>query len=132
MAREKQQAKLPPFIAITWNMVNSKAYKSLKHSSGKALPYFLGKGRNKTDEHRIYFEFSYSEAKRLGFSQATFFNVISELMRMGFIDPIFKGGLRGYRKSNSKFALSDRWVNFGTPDFKEIEWKEFIQSWEEK
>ncbi len=132
MAAKKTGNKLPPFVAVTWDLLNSKAYISLRPSSGKALPYFLGKGRNKTGEQRIYFDFTYSEAKRLGFSQSTFFNVICDLTKTGFIDPIFKGGLRGYKKTNSRFTLSDRWAHHSTPDFKEIRWREFIQPWEEK
>jgi len=39
----KKGWKLPPFVPLTWKMLNSSAYKKLKQSSAKALPYFLGK-----------------------------------------------------------------------------------------
>lgn len=124
--RKKRTDKLPPFVALRWDMLNSKGYIILKPSSAKALPYFIGKGRNKTrEESQIHFTFSFSEAKRLGFAPATFSRAIKDLVKAGFIDPVSKGGLRGYRKSNNKFTLSNRWERYGENNFKEIIWETF-------
>jgi hypothetical protein len=121
--------KLPPFVAMTWEVLNSKAFRSLNFSSGKALPFFLGKVKsNYRDSQRylISFSFSYKEAGRYGFAPATFSNVIRELVQKGFLDPVDKGGLRGDGKSYNLFRLSQRWLDYGSAEFKEIDWKCFI------
>lgn len=113
------------FVALPWNVLNSKAYIALKPSSAKALPYFIGKGRNMQRKDKIYFPFPYAEADRLGFAPATFSNLIKDLMGKGFIDPIDKGGLRSDGKSNNMFALSVRWDKYGEHDFEKVEWSTF-------
>ncbi len=124
----KKGRKLPPFVPLTWKMLNGTAYKKLKPSSAKALPYFLGKPKLPISDSQYYsspFSFSYTEAKKYGFANGTFFRVISNLMEKGFIDPKDKGGLRGDCKSLNLFTLSQRWEKFGTQDFKEVKWQCF-------
>jgi len=90
--------RLPPFVPLPWDMLNHKAYKELPFAASKALPYFLGKVKmDFNDPNRLTtkFSFSYREAKSLGFATGTFSNVIQDLVKYGFIDPIDKGGLRG-------------------------------------
>lgn len=121
--------KLPPFVPLLWEMLNSKAYKDLNYASAKALPYFLGKYRGAYKDGQKYlfeFSFSYSEAKRYGFASSTFSKVIQELVRKGFIDPVDKGGLRGDGKSYNLFKLSERWERYGTEEFKHKDWKCFL------
>lgn len=113
------------FVAMPWKLLNSKAYKELKHSSAKALPYFIGKKYKSERGNKLYFTFSYSEAKRLGFAAATFCSVIQDLIRKGFVDPVDKGGLRGDGKSYNKYTLSKRWEKYRALDFKMIEWNQF-------
>lgn len=128
MSRRKNNS-LPPFVALTWEMLNSKAYKTLKYASAKALPYFLGKiKQNYRDPQRylIGFSFSYSEANKLGFAPATFSKVIQELVMKGFIDPVDKGGLRSDGKSYNIFRLSKRWDEYGTNEFEPKDWRCFI------
>jgi len=128
--RKLKGNKLPPFVPLTWQVLNSAAYKALPHSAGKALPYFLGKVKLPYRDPRknsTAFAFSYTEAKKYGFANATFHRVICELMSKGFIDPVDRGGLRGGGLSNSLFKLSDRWMKYGTQDFEEIEdWRKFF------
>lgn len=128
--RRKQGNKLPPFVPLTWQMLNSKAYQELPYSAGKSLPYFLGKVKvpyRDPQRHSTVFAFSYTEAKRYGFACGTHHRVIRELMGKGFIDPVDKGGLRGGGLSNSLFKLSTRWQKYGTKDFDEIEdWRQFF------
>jgi len=110
-------------------MLNSIAYKKLKPSSAKALPYFLGKPKLPISDpqyYSVHFPFSYTEAKKYGFANGTFFRVISELTEKGFIDPKDKGGLRGDSKSFNLFTLSQRWEHYGTQNFKEIKWQCFF------
>lgn len=127
--RGRLSKRLPPFVALTWEMLNSKAYKDLNYSSAKALPYFLGKYKGAYRDPQRYlleFPFSYSEAKRYGFSNSTFSKVIQELVRKGFIDPVDRGGLRGDSKSYNLFKLSRRWEKYGTEGFEHTEWKCFF------
>lgn len=128
--------KLPPFVALTWEMLNSAAYKELSPSAAKCLPYFLGKvktGPNDPQKYLSKFSFSYTEADKLGFAITTFYRVISGLMANGFIDPIDKGGLRGLSRSYNLFKLSTRWKTYGTPAFNKIEeWRCFKPNLEAK
>jgi hypothetical protein len=120
--------RLPPFVALIWEMLNSKAYKDLPPSSAKALPYFLGKVKTSSDpqKYNLEFSFSYREAEKLSFAPATFSKVIQNLVAFGFIDPVDKGGLRGECKSLNMFRLSKRWKDFKTQDFKPANWKCFL------
>lgn len=126
----KKKNRLPPFVALPWDMLNSKAYKDLSHASGKALPYFLGKVKTSFNDPQRYwteFSFSYREASKNGFATTTHHNVICELIAKGFLDPIKKGGLKSDGKGYNLFKLSRRWEQYGKPDFKEIKWHTFIQ-----
>lgn len=129
MTRSRQKQRLPPFVAMTWKLLNSAAYIALPASAAKALPYFLGKvklGMNDPQRHKTEFQFSYGEAARLGFARATHSRSITELMEKGFIEPIDKGGLRGCGRSCSVFTLSIRWEFYGTSAFVQIEpWSKF-------
>lgn len=122
--------KLPPFVPLTWVLLNSLAYKELPHSAAKALPYFLGKvqkGFNDPQKYLMDFSFSYTEARRFGFANGTHNRAISELLSKGFIDPIDKGGLRGGGLSCSLFRLSERWKEYGTKEFRHAEkWSSFM------
>lgn len=129
MSKKRHGDRLPPFVALTWEMLNSKAFKDLPASAAKALPYFLGKYKYLYhDPQRSLFEFtfSYSEGKRYGFASSTFSNVIKDLVSRGFIDPVDKGGLRSDGKSHNLFKLSRRWEKYGTPEFQKLDWKCFL------
>ncbi|MFA4918117.1 MAG: hypothetical protein WC581_02580 [Thermodesulfovibrionales bacterium] len=129
MRTKRRGDRLPPFVPLTWEMLNSKAYKDLKYAPAKALPFFLGKIKisyNDPQRYSIEISFSYSEGNKYGFASATFSRVIKELIYKGFIDPIDKGGLRSDGKSLSLFTLSERWKRYGKDDFQLIEWKCFI------
>ena len=127
--RRKKQNRLPPFVPLTWEMLNSAAYKALPFSASKALPYFLGKVKlsyNNPQRLNSNFEFSYSEAQNHGFASGTHNRVIVELIDKGFIDPICKGGKRSFGYSSSLFSLSDRWKTYGTDNFKIISWRDIM------
>lgn len=114
MAKKKSGNRLPPFVALTWEMLNSRAYKELPASSAKALPYFLGKvktGYNDPQRYSIEFPLCYKEAASYGFAAATFSKAIQRLVAHGFINPIDKGGLRSEGgKALNLFSLSLRCV----------------------
>jgi hypothetical protein len=115
------------FVALTWTVLRSRAYLELKPSTGKALPFFLGKVYGAFNDPQRYctsFSFSYTEADRYGFAIATFCRVIHDLIDKGFIDPVKKGGLRGDGKSYSLYQLSHRWKKYGTAEFVQITWND--------
>jgi len=134
--RDRKGESLPPFVPMTWQLLNSDAYKALSYASRAMLPYFIGKpeysdGKKINLRSDLYFKtkftFSYREAVKLGCTTRTFTRVIEDLMRKGFIDPIDKGGLRGGGLSYNVFKMSDRWKQYNKKEFVEaIEWKKFI------
>lgn len=128
-SKKKGNNKLPPFVPLTWDMLNHEAYKKLPPSAAKALPYFLGKVRmshNDLQRYETEFYFTYPEAKRYGFADGTYSNIIKNLVEHGFIDLSYKGGLRGDSKSKSLFTLSERWKKYGTEEFIRVDRKSVI------
>tara|TARA_B100002003_G_scaffold245057_1_gene272218 strand:+ start:2092 stop:2496 length:405 start_codon:yes stop_codon:yes gene_type:complete len=126
---QKINDKLPPFVALTWEILNSEAYKDITPSAAKALPYFLGKVKipfNNTKKYLTKFDFSYTEAKRYGFATTTHHRTICQLVEKGFIDPVDRGGLRSDGSSYNKFYLSKRWEKYGTDTFEIIYWNRFF------
>lgn len=65
--------------------------------------------------------FTYGEAQELGIkSTATFYKVVRELVEdKGFIDMSVSGNW--YHKEPNKFAISERWKRYGTPQYERIE-----------
>jgi hypothetical protein len=128
MGRKKYHA-LPPFVALPYDLINSAAYRELPSSAAKALPYFFAKVKKSYRDPQRYsleFSLSYSEGKKYGFAPATFARVIRDLVRLGFVDPVDKGGLRSDGNSYNLFRLSQRWEDFGKPNFKKIDWRCFL------
>jgi hypothetical protein len=108
----KKHGRLHPFVPLVWDLLNSNAYKSLKFSAAKILPYFLGKPKlnlNDPEYYKIQFSFSYPEAKNLGFSKTTFAACIEELQEKGFIKKVVNGGLKGNGQGYNRFRLSGEW-----------------------
>ncbi len=129
MAKSRAKNKLPPFVPLILEMLNSKVYWELPNAAAKLLPYFFAKVKtpyNDPSRYNTTFTFPFSEAQRYGFARSTFSQVIRDLMRLGFIDPVKKGGLRGTGLASSVFNLSKRWESYGTPEFEEIRWESFM------
>lgn len=124
--KEKRQPKAPGYVALPWDLLNAPAYVKLPPSAAKALIYFRGKPQLFFLD-KLYlitdFVFTYPEAKKLGFAKATWAKVLRELVQFGFLDPVSKGGLRGYGKACSQFRLSDRWKYYGQKEFENIDLK---------
>ena len=128
--RNRSGFKNTPFVALTWELLNSKAYKQLPSSAAKILPHFLGKAKidfRDPARYETQFTFPYSEAHRYGFAKSTFSKALRDLMRFGFIDPVSKGGLRGTGLTSSMFKLSKRWADYDTTRFREIKWECFYK-----
>jgi hypothetical protein len=108
----KKKSALPPFVALSWELLNSKSFKELNFASGKLLPYMLGKPKLRFDDPNYYesvFNFSYGEAEKLGFARETFSRSIKDLQAKGFLTKVSSGGLRGDSKTYSKYQLSKEW-----------------------
>ena len=113
----KRKERLPPFAAITNEEMLSQAYTDLKHSAAKAYPHFkrMDGIRRKKAGYDGTFDFTYAEARKLGFAKGTFSAVIAELNAKGFINIVKQGGMRGCGRSNAKYRLSERWRDYGKP-----------------
>lgn len=108
----KKSSKLPPFVAMSWKLLNSDVYKNLSYPAAKILPHFLGKPQRPfTDPEYFSIEFnlSYPEAEKLGFAKATFAKCVRELQEKGIIVRTERGGLRGNGKGYNRFRLSKQW-----------------------
>lgn len=120
------------FVAMTWTLLNSKAYQKLPASAAKALPLFLGKvqdapGPNNPARYAQDFSHPYMEAKRHGFGKSTFRNVICDLMKYGFIDMVRRGHYKtAGPQASTLFRLSRRWEHYGTPFFVEGDWRKYF------
>jgi hypothetical protein len=127
MTRKIKRGRLPPFVPLTWALLNSRAYRECPPSAAKAIPFFLGRvkgvAHDEPGRFLVDFSFSYGEARGLGFAPGTFSGVIQNLVAFGFIDPVDRGGLRGEGKSKSVFRLSRRWEKYGTDAFEKVSWK---------
>lgn len=110
------------FVPITYEMINSRAYKELSGSSLRTLILCLRKVKthDKVDRFKYHFAFTYPEAKKEGLGDASFCRGLQQLQRVGFIDCVIRGGLRCDGKACSQYKLSQRWKKYGTPDFKEL------------
>jgi hypothetical protein len=130
------------FVAITFEMINSLAYKELTGSAIKALILCMRKVKemNRKERFKVIFSLTYPEARRQGFCDGTFWRAMKSLQRLGFIDCTIKGGLTGrckktpsahklslrwkekeYGRTPSAYKLSLRWKECGTPAFEDIQ-----------
>lgn len=109
-------------MAVTYEMLESKAYRKLSGSALKALLLCLRKVKtyDPIDRFKFHFSLTYPEAKKLGFCNASFFRGMKLLRKLGFIDFIQPGGLRFEHKASSLYRLSQRWKKYGTPGFQEV------------
>ena len=78
------------------------------------------KGRSKAKRKWMFVNngeiiYTYTEAEELGMSQSTFNRAIDSLIDHGFID-IEESGV-GMYKCATKYWISDRWRQWGTPHF---------------
>jgi len=126
MGRRKRNKTPGGFVQLTWDMLNSRAYRDLSHAAKGMLPFFLGKVKLPVTSLARYMEaftLPYSEARRYGCARATFTKVIIGLIDKGFVDPHGKGGLRSFGLGCNTFKLSQRWMKYGTPSFQSMKWE---------
>ncbi len=80
-----KSGKLPGFVPMLWEMLNSKAYKELSYSTKAALIHFLGKPKPanivKREYYEVEFSFTYSEAKNMVFPRKPFLQQLSSWLK---------------------------------------------------
>lgn len=112
------------FVAITYEMIDSRAFKELNVSALKALILCMRKVKthDPVDRFTLQFSLTYTEAQKQGLCHSSFCRGMKELQQLGFIDCITRGGMRFQGKNRSYYRLSKRWKGYGTPNF-DTQWK---------
>lgn len=110
------------FTPILDEMQLSKAYKELNGNSAKLLHHMTRVARNvacklgSSSDHSVDYDFTYSEAKKYGFSESTTRRALHELWEKGFISVVKIGGRtasdsRG--RLSSRYKLCSFWKTYG-------------------
>ena len=111
-------------------MLESDAIKELSASAIRVLLRFLqkrtwstvGKGvRSRREYENGGLAFTYHEALSMGIKNTAFCDAIKRLIEVGFIDVEHQGG--AYGKDYSRYAISERWKDYGTETFRKVEKK---------
>ena len=131
------------FVGLPNRLVDSKAFASLTTgASVKTLVWFWQKvkygkqgkkrgkwrgtespiGRIDKIENNGELSFTYQVAEWRGMTSRRFSRALKDLFRLGFIDITRLG--RGVKGEYTKFAISNRWQKYGTPDWQEIPFPE--------
>jgi hypothetical protein len=127
------------FVGLMNRMVDHPAYGKLSTAASvKALTWFWQKveydkhkrrpgqdspiGRTDKIRNNGEISFTYEEAHWRGLSNKQFSRALKELFKFGFIDIRRLG--HGVRGEWTRFALSDRWKKYGTPEWEEIPFPE--------
>lgn len=111
-----------PFTPIRNEEHDSLAYQELTGNAAKLFGYIIRVARTvavklgATSEYVVQFDYTYSEAKRRGFSESTFKRAIRELWKLGFISVVAIGGRTASSESGrmpSRYQLSNLWKAYG-------------------
>ncbi|OGC92589.1 MAG: hypothetical protein A2W25_13900, partial [candidate division Zixibacteria bacterium RBG_16_53_22] len=122
------------FVGLSNTLVDSPAFASLTYGPAvKVLVWFWQKAEypkqlkkkglespvGKIDKilNNGKISFLFQEAGWRGLSSQQFSHALKDLFRFGFIDVAHLG--RGIQGDYTKFALSDRWKKYGTPEWEE-------------
>lgn len=124
--------KIKNEIRIIADMYYSEAFKSLSRSAMLTLMRCLQKrkwtveGKGKKSK-RIYldeeFIFPYTEAAFLEIGTTQHWKNINKLIEVGFLDLAYQGGWyqkHEREKDYSRYKLSERWRDYGKPEFKPV------------
>jgi len=136
MARKSDKYRLRVDAHVDWEIMESEAFKSLSATAIRVLLRFLQKRkwtpsgkRGNRSRKPIYdnngLSFTYAEAEALGIPTSTFHVTIKTLVEVGFLDVAHQGGI--YKNDYSRYNISERWRDFGTPAFKVVEKKRVLQ-----
>ena len=106
MSRKRRKGKSNGFIKLDWIFYDSKEWKSL-HWYSKLAYLRIKRKYNPNNSEQITVSFREMADEM---SQKSFGKAIKELLKIGFIEVVQKGGL--YRKRNY-YILSYRWKTLG-------------------
>lgn len=124
MGRCKDKYRIRRDVYVTWALLESEAFKTLSATGIRVLLRFFQKRTwAKTRKKKVIYDngglaFTYAEAKELGISTSQFHTVLNKLHEVGFIDIEHQGG--GLARDYSRYAISDRWTDYGTDSFKSV------------
>lgn len=118
----KQMSINGGFTPLLIAELDSYAFQSLTGNSSKLYVYLkracrsAGLRLGALRESDVIFDFTYTEAKRRGFSAKTFLRGLKELWQKGFIGVVKIGGLTFSEQGgrcNSKYRLTAFWQTYG-------------------
>lgn len=144
MKKGQKKFDLKRDVYVPHEILESKAFTKLSARGIRVLLRFLQKRtwqKKKKRGGRPNFinnglSFTYIEAQEMGISTSTFWGIIIRLVEVGFIDIEHQGG--GLGRDYSRYAISDRWRDYGTPAFKQVKKTRVlqpgldVQSWKRK
>ena len=102
-----RKRKSKPFVQIFNELLESEAYKKLRHPSFRAYVHIRAKYNGSNGDN---LSLTYEEASKI-MNIHTYSGAIDQLVELGFIDIVRSGHL--YNVCNI-FALSNRWKKYGT------------------
>lgn len=128
---EKNKFILNRYVALPYEMEGSEAIKKLSASAIRVLLRFLlkrpwSKVGKRTEYENSGLVFTYPEAASMGIKNTTFYDAIKRLVEVGLIEVEHQGGV--YEKDCSKYAISERWREYGTENFKKVSKKRSLRS----
>lgn len=134
MSKSKKKLRNVPiagrFTPILWEEQDSEAYKQLPGSAAKLYGYMVRTARivalklGAANQHDARFDFTYSEAKSLGFSESTTRRALEALWEKGFISVIRIGGRTASEERGrmpSEYQLCNYWKTYG------VSWRDRTQ-----
>ncbi len=131
MGRKNDKFRLRRDTMISWEVLESEAFQSLSATGIRVLLRFLQKRtwvKTRRTKKPVYensgLAFTYAEAETLDISTSQFFTVIKKLVEVGFIEVEHQGGI--HKNDYSRYALSERWRDYGTDDFKDVKKKRVL------
>lgn len=111
-----------PFVPLLHAEQDSVAYQKLSGNSAKLYSYMkrvarlIGTKLHLSTEFDLVFDFTYSQAKKFGFSEKAFQRGIKDLWSKGFIGVVRIGGITKSEhggRVNSQYKLTRLWQTYG-------------------
>ena len=134
-----EKLKIRNDIWIKSDMFYSEAFKSLTRSAMLILMRCLQKRKGERqkihgEKQTIYFNdgfiFPYSEMESLfKIGGTTCWKNVKKLIEVGFLDLVYQGGWYQKHERERDFSVykySERWRNYGTPEFEKVEKKKVL------
>jgi hypothetical protein len=133
MGRKHEKYRLKVNASVEDEIITSKALAHLTPTAMRVLmrfmqkrPWTYRKGEKQPTYTNTGLTFTYEEAELVfGIPESTFLVTIKRLVEVGFIDVAYIGGK--HKHDFSRYDISDRWRDYGTPAFKVVEKKRVLQ-----